>query len=117
MGLGHPRAGGVHVGQDVNVGVLAELQHLVPQALGHERDEVGVEGNVITHGRLSCGRIFGGGLVGVSSWRIRVRRIGGERGIRLFKGIGGYLPRRGIPRERGRGLAGKQAYRKKTQTQ
>jgi hypothetical protein len=101
MGLGHPRAGGVHVGQDVNVGVLAELQHLVPQALGHERYEVGVEGNVITHGRLSCGRIFGFclgriRLCGSGSWGIRIRRIGGVLDIIPGGGSVGRLPRGGI---------------------
>jgi hypothetical protein len=110
------------VGQDVDVGILAELQHLVPQALGQEGDEVGVEGNVITHGRLSCGRIFGGCLGGIALrgggvGGIRVRGIGGGHGIRLTEGIGSSFPRRGILRGRRRGLTGKQTYRQKAQTQ
>jgi hypothetical protein len=119
---GHPRASRVDVGQDVDIGILAELQHLVPQFLGHHGNEVGIEDNVITHGRLSCGRIFGIGLRGIgigggSSGGIRVRGICGERGIRLARCIGGYLPRRGIRRGRRRGLAGKQSYGQKTQAQ
>jgi hypothetical protein len=108
---------GVDVGQDVNVGVLAELQHLVAKLLGHHGNEVGVEGNVITHGRLSCGRIFGIGLGGIGLRGIGLRGIGGGHGIRLTEGVGSSFPRRGILRGRRRGLAGKQSYGQKAQAQ